>query len=632
MRLRLSTALIVSLVATTILQVPAHSDDRIREAHSNDRIIITYRNGATAQEIQNSQTRVGSRNSKSIYRNSGKRSDLIQVGAGISVESAIAALSADPAVLYAEPDYLLQKSVVPNDPYYTTGSQLWGMYGDATSPSNAFGSQAAEAWAAGYTGSQSVVVGVIDEGIQVTHPDLAANIWVNPGEVSGDGIDNDKNGKIDDINGWDFFSKDATVFDGAANPKVDAHGTHVSGTIGAVGNNGIGVAGVNWNVKIVSAKFLGPAGGSTSDAILAIDYLVNLKKAGVNLVAINNSWGGGGFSQSLADAINRAGDQGIFFVAAAGNGNSAGIGQNNDVTASYPSNYDCTKTAQNTVRSWDCVVAVAAITSSGSRSTFSNYGLTKVDIGAPGSAIVSTVPNSSYASYSGTSMATPHVTGAIALCASVNPTITPEQIRSALLSSAAATTSLSGLTATGGRLDVSALVASCLSPRQSQNPLVISNTALTGIAGTPISLSVTGGSGAIAPTFTATGTNCSITGSNLNASGAATCLVTATNPANDIYSAAVSPSKTFTFSLVQQAALMISNTLLTNRIRTSVALLTSGGTGNGTISFSVSGTGCSISRNSVTATRATSCTVTATKAASGIYAARTSPSVVFRFN
>ena len=630
MRFRFITTLVLSLFVASSIQIPAHGDDKIQEAHSSDRVIITYRTGVNSQEVQDSQNRVGSRKTKSINRNSGNRSDLVQVGSGISVESAISTLQADPNVLYAEPDYLLQKEVVPNDPYFTTNSSLWGMYGDASSPANAFGSQAAEAWAAGYTGSSSVVVGVIDEGIQITHPDLAANIWVNPGEIAGNGLDDDNNGRIDDINGWDFSNNDATVFDGAANPAIDAHGTHVSGTIGGIGNNGIGVAGVNWNVKIVSAKFLGTAGGYTSDAILAIDYLVNLKKAGVNIVAINNSWGGGGFTQALANAINRAGDQGIFFVAAAGNSNS-----NNDVTASYPSNYACTTTALNTTRSWDCVVAVAAINSTGARSSFSSYGATTVDLGAPGEGIISTVPNNSYANYSGTSMATPHVTGAIALCASVNPAITPEQIRTALMSSTVATASLSGRVATGGRLDVSTLVTNCLTPAQTQaqSPLTISNTVLTGVAGTAILLNASGGSGTFAPTFSVSGTNCSILNSNLNATRAATCVVTATNPANQNYSAVTSASKTFIFTLAPQVDFTITNTVVSNLARgTRVAITTSPGSGNGALSFRVSGNGCSIPRNTstVTATRAASCTVTATKAASGIYAAA-SATKIFTF-
>ena len=165
---------------------------------------------------------------------------------------------------------------------------------------------AVEAWDI-TTGSSSVLVAVIDEGIQITHPDLAANIWLNPGEIVGNGIDDDGNGFIDDINGWDFFNNDNSVFDGAS----DDHGTHVAGTIGAVGNNGTGVTGVNWNVTIMALKFLGPTGGSTSDAISAIEYAAD---KGVRVTS--NSWGGGGFSQALKDAIDACD---CIFVAAAGN-------------------------------------------------------------------------------------------------------------------------------------------------------------------------------------------------------------------------------------------------------------------------------------------------------------------------
>ena len=257
------------------------------------------------------------------------------------------------------------------------------------------------------------------------------------------------------VNGWDFFNNDNTVFDGATNATIDAHGTHVSGTIGGIGGNGVGVAGVNWNVKIISAKFLGPTGGSTSGAIAALNYLTNLKaRYGVNIVAINNSWGGGAFDQALLDAINAAGDQNMLFIAAAGNS-----GTNNDTVASYPSNYQCTKGG---TRGWDCVVAVAAIDSAGGLATFSQYGATTVDLGAPGVGIKSTVPNDSYASYSGTSMATPHVTGAAALCASMNPGISASAIRNAIMSTAAPTASLAGKTVTGGRLDIGAMMQACV--------------------------------------------------------------------------------------------------------------------------------------------------------------------------
>jgi subtilisin family serine protease len=237
---------------------------------------------------------------------------------------------------------------------------------------------------------------------------------------------------------------------------IDDHGTHVAGTIGAQ-SNGVGVAGVNWNVTMIPAKFLGRQGGSTLNAIKAVNYITDLKtRHGLNIVATNNSWGGSGMSIGLLDAINRAGNAGILFIAAAGNGGKDGNGDNNDATPSYPSNYQCTN---GNTRGWDCVISVAAITNAGAKSSFSNYGVNMVDIGAPGSAIVSTLPtrqgDSSYGSYSGTSMATPHVTGAAALYASTHPGATALEIKNAILASAVPTASLAGRTVSGGRLNVS---------------------------------------------------------------------------------------------------------------------------------------------------------------------------------
>lgn len=346
---------------------------------------------------------------------------------------------------YAEPNWVYQHQATSNDPSFTNGS-LWGMYGSSTSPSNQYGSGAATAWAAGKTGSATVYVGIIDEGYMYTHVDLAENAGVNPGEVAGDRIDNDGNGLVDDVYGWDFAGNNNTVFDGVG----DDHGTHVAGTIGAVGGNGVGVAGVVWKIKLLNAKFLGSTGGTTANAIKSVDYFTNLKKKGLNLVATNNSWGGGGFSQALKDAIDRADMADILFIAAAGNSST-----NNDVTASYPSGY----TSSN-------IIAVASTTNSGTLSSFSQYGATTVDLGAPGSAIISTVPVSSrvgkkivitsgYASYNGTSMATPHVTGAAALYKSLNPSATAAQIKAAILNSATSTPSLAGKCVTGGRLNVS---------------------------------------------------------------------------------------------------------------------------------------------------------------------------------
>ena len=378
----------------------------------------------------------------------------ISLGAGMGIDRAIEALKRNPNVASVSPNYIFQRAAISNDPYYTTNSNLWGMYGSdspsAVGPSNTtnqFGIDAERAWNENITGSANVVVGIIDEGIQVNHPDLQSNIWVNPYDPV-DGIDNDGNGYVDDVNGWDFVYNNNSVYDAGE----DAHGTHVAGTIGGVGGNGVGVAGVNWDVTMIAAKFLGPNGGSLANAVKAVDYLTDLKiRHGINMVATNNSWGGGGYSQSLHDAIIRAAKRDILFVAAAGNSTS-----NNDTTASYPSNYNTTiGTSTQTAASYDGVIAVASITNTGAISSFSSYGATTVDIGAPGSSINSSVPVSTYANYNGTSMATPHVTGAAALFASLQSAGVPgATIRSALLDSATPTTSLSGKTVTGGRLNV----------------------------------------------------------------------------------------------------------------------------------------------------------------------------------
>lgn len=383
----------------------------------------------------------------------------VTLNPGVDMQTAMQALKRNPNVLYVEPNYIYRPSVVSNDTQYTNGS-LWGMYSNDSPVSvgpagttNQFGSQAEKAWNDNITGSSNVVIGVIDEGIQVPHPDLVDNMWLNPFEVAGDGIDNDGNGYIDDTRGWDFVSNDNSVYDGTA----DDHGTHVAGTIGATGGNGTGVVGVNWDVTMISLKFLGTNGGSTANAVRALDYVTDLKnRHGINIVATSNSWGGGGYSQSLHDAIIRSAKNNILFVAAAGNGGSDGIGDSNDSVANYPSNYNTTVgTSTQTAASYDSVIAVASITSSGAISGFSNFGATTVDIGAPGSGIWSTLPSNTYGSYSGTSMATPHVAGAVALYASTKPVGTSAaSIRQAILQSATPTASLAGKTVTGGRLNV----------------------------------------------------------------------------------------------------------------------------------------------------------------------------------
>jgi subtilisin family serine protease len=365
---------------------------------------------------------------------------LARSGPGRDIRAVLAALRADPTVDFAEPNWRYSRQLESNDPYFTDG-RLWGMMSGTSSPANVYGSGAADAWADGKVCSAGVVVAVIDEGAMFNHADLSGQFWTNPFDPV-DGIDNDGNGYVDDVRGWDFVGDDNTTFDG----KGDDHGSHVAGTIAGKGGNGAGVAGVCWSATLISAKFLGSSGGSTADAILAVDYITDLKtRHSLNLVASNNSWGGGGFSQALKDAIDRAGAANIMFVASAGNS-----GVNADVSPSYPAAY----TSAN-------IISVASIRSNGGLSSFSNFGATSVDIGAPGEGVYSTVPGgfrgnrSNYASYSGTSMAAPHVTGAVALYASLNPGATAAQIKAAILGSAIPTPSLAGKTVTGGRLSVS---------------------------------------------------------------------------------------------------------------------------------------------------------------------------------
>ncbi len=403
-------------------------------------LLVKFVKGSSANARTNALSRIGGAVSEKILTKTmerfGDNDGIYLIHTPLAVMEAISKIKGV-EIEYAEPNYIYNHNAVSTDPYYTNGS-LWGMYGPTISPANQYGSQAGAAWAAGHTGSASVYVGVIDEGIQFTHPDLSGQVWTNPYDPV-DGIDNDGNGYVDDVHGWDFDKNDNTIYDGGTNGLVDKHGTHVSGTIGAKANT-IGVVGVNWNVTIISAKFLGRRGGTLANAVKAVDYFTDLKtRHGLNIPATNNSWGGGGFSQALKDAITRANNANILFVAAAGND-----GNNTETNTSYPSGYNNAN-----------IIAVAAIDNNGGLASFSNYASTKVDLGAPGVGVWSTVAYNSYSSYSGTSMATPHVTGGVALYMSTHPGASAATIKSAILSSTVATSSLNGKCVTGGRLNVS---------------------------------------------------------------------------------------------------------------------------------------------------------------------------------
>ena len=333
---------------------------------------------------------------------------------------------------YAEPNFVLRADV-PNDPFMT---RLWGLDNLGQTVNWSAGApdadiDAREAWSVS-TGSPDVVVAVIDTGVELAHPDLAANIWVNQGEdcpgCRTNGSDDDGNGYVDDWRGWDFVNGDN-------NPTDDmGHGTHVSGTIAAVGNNGLGVAGVTWSTKVMPLKFLSAAGtGTVADAISAILY------ANANGAAIlNNSWGGDEFSQALLDAIEQTDANGALFVAAAGNSYV-----NSDLEPNYPSGYEAAN-----------VVSVGATDQYDRRAWFSNYGTRTVDLGAPGTNIYSTWLGGSYRFQDGTSMAAPHVSGAAALAKAVFPGASGVGLKALLLRTVDPISGLSGTNRTGGRLNV----------------------------------------------------------------------------------------------------------------------------------------------------------------------------------
>lgn len=366
----------------------------------------------------------------------------VELKQGVALDAMLASYRGNADVVYAEPDYRVRIATLPDDPRFT---EQWGLHNTGQSGGTIDADiDAPEAWDLS-TGTGSTIVAVIDTGVDYRHPDLAPNMWTNSGEIAGDGIDNDNNGYIDDVHGYDFFNDDGDPLDD------HNHGTHVAGTIGAEGNDGIGVSGVNWDVQIMAVKFLGADGsGSTSDAIAAVQYAVD---NGAHIS--NNSWGGDPYSQAMFDVIEDAGDADHIFVAAAGNGNFFGLGINNDVTPFYPASYDL-----------DNVVAVAATDRNDQTAIFSNYGRTSVDIGAPGVDILSTLIDGGYGNSSGTSMATPHVSGALSLVRDFDPSLSPQQIIDRVLYSADPINALQDITVTGARLNLaSALVPDTVGPR-----------------------------------------------------------------------------------------------------------------------------------------------------------------------
>lgn len=427
------------LVLLSFLPLPGHAalqyaEDQKKSAHFEyvpGELLVRFRDDATATKggrSEISEAVNGRQLQIRLERLGGSKTEIVR-GLRLArvpvedTEQTLELLRSRPDVLYAEPNYLMRKQQLPNDPRF---SEQWALRNTQTPIADI---DAEQAWDV-TTGSRNVVVGLVDEGIDISHEDLASNIWTNPAEVVGNGVDDDGNGLIDDVHGWDFFHNDNSLYDGpGTNPdgsQIDAHGTHVAGIIGASGNNGVGVTGVNWQVTLLPMKFLGPDGGSAADAIRAYDYARNLRQAwdtsggtrGANLRVLNNSYGGRHFSQAAFDAINALNDAGILFVVSAGND-----AQDNDRFPVYPANY----AAPN-------VVSVASSSTSGSPSSqFSNFGLRTVDLLAPGEQILSTVPNNSYAKFSGTSAAAPYASGTAALVCSAFPNLSMKRLRAALV-------------------------------------------------------------------------------------------------------------------------------------------------------------------------------------------------------
>jgi len=388
-----------------------------------DELLIKYKGGTASNAARSINAQVGASVLEEFPDLGWQR---VKLPADLSVNRAISTYKDFADVEEAQPNFYYRLLATPNDP------QLGSLFGMTKISAPA-------AWDLS-TGSAATVVAIIDTGINYNHQDLAANIWTNSGETNNNGIDDDGNGFVDDYYGYDFRYNDSDPLD------QNGHGTHTAGTVGAVGNNGIGVVGVNWNVKLMAIKIYSPGGTDTTAAMLinAYNYVRLMKNRGVNIRVTNNSYGGCaeacGYDQATKDALDAMGNAGILNVFAAGNS-----GQNIETTPFYPASYTSPS-----------ILSVASSTNTDARSGFSNFGTTSVDVAAPGSGILSTYnsSNTSYSTLSGTSMASPHGAGAAALLVSHNPNLSVASLKATLMNTVDALTQWDGIVKTGGRLNV----------------------------------------------------------------------------------------------------------------------------------------------------------------------------------
>ncbi len=398
-------------------------------------------------------------------RPDGRRLKLVSVPAARTM-ALIPVLERDARVAYAEPNFLVPTaSTTPNDPTYVRD---WGLSNNGfTGGTTDADIDADEAWDI-TTGSGDIVVAVIDTGVDYTHPDLAANMWQNPGEIPGNNADDDGNGFVDDYHGYDFFNEDGDPMD------AFGHGTHVAGTIGMAGNNGVGGTGVNWNVKIMALATANESGSlPVVDLIEAYNYVITMRNRGVDIRVTNNSYGTlevGNFTQSWEQAVDAMGQASILFVAAAGND-----ARKTDTETFYPAGFDSPS-----------IISVGATDHDDRYASFTNWGATSVDLAAPGESVWSTQPGNSYGWSSGTSMAAPHVAGAAALVWSAFPNLSAAEVKARLLNSVDSISAIganaSYPTLTNGRLNVRYALVVPARDNDTTAPAAVGNLTIAGAA------------------------------------------------------------------------------------------------------------------------------------------------------